>query len=171
MPTDALPTPVRRDMGRTPFFTTLGAVIDKAVAELGLGEAVAKGAALVLWPEVVGEAVSRVTHPQTVRGRTLVVAVADSAWLHQLRYMEETMVERLNAAIGRPAIEGIYLQVGTIPAAPAQEEPPERPARLDAEEATDLEAALAGLEDADLRSTFRRVLAASRYIEEEEEPR
>jgi predicted nucleic acid-binding Zn ribbon protein len=160
------PTPLRR----ASFFTSIGAVLDKTVKDLGLAGALEKGAALVLWPEVVGEAVSRVTHPQTVRGRTLVVAVADSAWLQQLRYMEETMVERLNAAVGRTVIEGIYLQVGTVPSAPVAEETPEPPGGLDAEEAADLEDAVAGLEDQDLRATIRRVLAASRRIEEGELP-
>ncbi|MEE8219708.1 MAG: DciA family protein, partial [bacterium] len=118
-------------------------------------------------------AVSRVTHPQTVRGRTLVVTVADSAWLQQLRYLEETMVERLNAAVGRTVIEGIYLQVGPIPVAPvapSAEEPPERPAGLDAEEEADLEAVVAALEDPDLQATLRSVLAASRRIEEDGPP-
>ncbi len=170
MPAEVSPAPMRRDVPRVPFFTSLGAVLDKTVQDLGLGEVVEKGAAIVLWPEVVGEAVSRVTHPQTVRGRTLVVTVADSAWLQQLRYLEETMVERLNAAVGRTVIEGIYLQVGPIPVAPAAEEPPERPAGLDAEEAADLEGVVAALEDPDLRTTLRSVLAASRRIEEDGPP-
>lgn len=170
MPAEVSPAPMRRDVPRVPFFTSLGAVLDKTVQDLGLGEAVEKGAAIVLWPEVVGEAVSRVTHPQTVRGRTLVVTVADSAWLQQLRYLEETMVERLNAAVGRTVIEGIYLQVGPIPVAPAAEEPPERPAGLDAEEEADLEAVVAALEDPDLQATLRNVLAASRRIEEDGPP-
>ena len=89
-------------------FSPLASVLEEIIQRLGLDETVSKGAAVVLWPEVVGEAVARVTSPETVRGSALVVTVADSAWLQQLRYMEEAIVERLNAAVGRPVIEGLY---------------------------------------------------------------
>jgi predicted nucleic acid-binding Zn ribbon protein len=73
----------RRSKGVLGFFS-LGAVIEEAIKGLGLGDAVAKGAAMHFWPEVVGETVARVTSPETVRGNTLVVNVADSAWLQNL---------------------------------------------------------------------------------------
>ena len=157
----------RPGLPRSQTMAPVGAVLDKAIQDLGLGEAVAKGAAMVLWPEVVGEAVARVTHPQTVRGRTLVVTVVDSAWLQQLRYLEETMLEGLNAALGRQVIEGIYLQVGQIPVAPPADEPPEASAELAPEAAAYLEDVVSDVDDPGLRATLRRVLAASRPIEED----
>ncbi|MFQ6671688.1 MAG: DciA family protein [Candidatus Tectimicrobiota bacterium] len=162
------PTPASQSLPRRRSLTSLGTVLDEMIRDLGLGEVVAKGAAVALWPEVVGEAVSRVTHPQTVRGSTLVVTVADSAWLQQLRYLEEPMVERLNAAIGRPVIDGIYLQIGSIPAAPDEDEPLEDAAGLDPEAAAHLEAVVAEVEDPALRATLRKVLACARRIEKEE---
>lgn len=155
-----------RQSKRTHSFASLGAVLQETIQSLGLGEMVAKGAAMLLWPEVVGETVARVTHPETVRGTTLVVNVADSAWLQQFRYMEESMVERLNEAIGKPVIEGIYFKLGPVRDASTEEEQPEESAELDPETAAHIEEVVAGVDDPELRKTLKQILAASRRIEE-----
>lgn len=151
-------------------FSSIGAVVEEAIRGLGLGDAVAKGAAMQLWPEVVGETVARVTQPETVRGNTLVVTVADSAWLQQLRYMEEPVVEKLNAAVGRPIIEGLYFKVGAIRPEPQEDEEVEEQAELDPETAAQLEQVVAALEDPELRETLKQILAASMRLTEGEEP-
>lgn len=143
-------------------FASLAAVIEEAIQGLGLEEMVAKGAAMLLWPEVVGEGISRVTRPETLRGSTLVVTVADSAWLQQLRYMEEQILEELNAAIGGRAIEELYFKVGPLPRPSVEPKAPEETAvDIDPETATLLEEAVAGLQDPELRDTLRQLLAAS----------
>jgi hypothetical protein len=157
----------REKSKRTRSFASLGAVLEEAIEGLGLGEMVSKGAAMLLWPEVVGETVARVTHPETVRGHTLVVNVADNAWLQQLRYMEEDMVERLNGAIGKPVIEGLYFKLGPISPASTEEERPEEPVELDPETAAHIEELVAGVDDPELRKTLKLILAASRRIEED----
>lgn len=150
-------------------FASVGAVLEEAIRSLGLGDMVAKGAALHLWPEVVGETVARITYAETVQGTTLIVNVSDSAWLHELRYMEEAVVERLNEAVGKPVVEGVFFKIGPVGPFSEQEEELQGPALLDAETAAQLEDVLAAVEDPELRATLRQILAASRRIKEEDE--
>jgi hypothetical protein len=78
------------------------------------------------------------------------------------------MLEGLNAALGRQVIEAIYLQVGPIPVAPPADEPPEDSAELAPEAVAYLEDVVSDVDDPGLQATLRRVLAASRPIEEDE---
>lgn len=150
-------------------FDSLGAVLEEAIRGLGLGDMIAKGTALHLWPEVVGETVARVTYAETVQGTTLIVNVADSAWLNELRYMEESMVEGLNEAVGKPVIEGVFFKLGSLGPSGPEDEEPGPPAFLEPEAAAHLEEVLKGIEDPELRSTLRQILAASRRVKEEPE--
>jgi hypothetical protein len=158
----------RRSKGVLGFFS-LGAVIEEAIKGLGLGDAVAKGAAMHFWPEVVGETVARVTSPETVRGNTLVVNVADSAWLQQLRYMEEPVVEKLNAAVGKPVIEGLYFKLGAIEAQAQERQAAPEEKELDPETVAHIEQAVESLSDPELRDTIKHILTASMRLKEDEE--
>jgi hypothetical protein len=149
-------------------FSSLEAVLKKTIESLGLKEAVAKGAALLLWPEVVGEAVAQVTRAETVRGSTLVVTVTDSSWLQQLRYLEEPMVEKLNQALGQPVIEGLYFQLGSIVDPDQVEEPQEADETLSPEEASQLEELVSGIKDGELRATVKRLIQVARRLPRED---
>lgn len=157
-----------RRRGSRRGFDSIGAVLEEAVRGLGLGDIIAKGTALHLWPEVVGETVARVTYAETVQGTTLIVNVADSAWLNELRYMEESMVDGLNEAMGKPVIDGVFFKLGPLePVSPEEEEEPGGPDSLEPEAAAHLQEVLEGIEDPELRSTLRQILAASRRVKEE----
>jgi predicted nucleic acid-binding Zn ribbon protein len=56
------------------------------------------------WPQAAGEFAA---HAQPIRERDGVVTVACSAavWASELDLMSELVVERLNAALGRPAVQ------------------------------------------------------------------
>jgi hypothetical protein len=54
------------------------------------------------WTELVGERIGSRTRPQSIWDRVLVVEVATSTWLHELRLMRPKIVSDLLDALGLP---------------------------------------------------------------------
>jgi hypothetical protein len=54
------------------------------------------------WSELVGERIGSRTRPQSIWDRVLVVEVATSAWLHELRLLRPKIVSDLLDALGMP---------------------------------------------------------------------
>jgi predicted nucleic acid-binding Zn ribbon protein len=68
-----------------------------------LGRQLSGARALELWPEVVGEAIARVTRAEDFSGGVLSVRVLHPVWRVELQPMETMIVERLNERLeGRP---------------------------------------------------------------------
>jgi hypothetical protein len=54
------------------------------------------------WPSLVGERIGARTRPETIVDRTLIVEVATSAWLHELRLIRPKIVSDLLDKLGLP---------------------------------------------------------------------
>jgi len=67
------------------------------------------------WEEEVGPDIAAHAHPLSVRGAVLAVAVNNHAWMQELQFLKGTLKERLNARLGAPLIDDIYLVHGEIP--------------------------------------------------------
>jgi predicted nucleic acid-binding Zn ribbon protein len=75
---------------------SVGDILKGVLEQKGLGRQLRKQGALHAWPEVVGEAIARVTKARSVSGDALVVEVRSSAWLMELNLMRNDILERLN---------------------------------------------------------------------------
>jgi len=67
-----------------------------------------------VWEDVVGPAVSRNTHPSWIKDRRLRVTVSDPIWLQELKFVEETIKDKLNKRLGRKAVEKIDFRIGPV---------------------------------------------------------
>lgn len=85
-------------------FAPVAEVLEGYLDRTGLGDSLARLAAMDEWAAAVGERVSGVTRPVEVRGETLVVEVLSSAWINELSMMGELILERLNARGTGPPI-------------------------------------------------------------------
>jgi predicted nucleic acid-binding Zn ribbon protein len=74
-----------------------------------------------VWEDVVGPTISKKAHPLWIKDRNLRVAVSDPIWLQELRFVEETMKDKLNEKMGRTAVEKIEFRLGS-----KQKIPPDR---------------------------------------------
>ena len=117
---DALAYPQRGDRGvsgtakdgtRGARFTPVSEVLEEFLAESGLGESLERLGAMDDWPDAVGSRVSGVTSAVEVRGDTLVVEVASSAWLTELSMMKGLILERLNSRRGDAPIGRIRFRL------------------------------------------------------------
>jgi len=65
-----------------------------------------------VWDDVVGPAIARNAQPFRIKNRQLRVRVADPIWYQELKFMEESIREKLNQTLGRNAVDKIEFSVG-----------------------------------------------------------
>ena len=80
-----------------------------AVASLtaGLEPATALAAVQGVWAQAVGEAVAAHANPVAEHGGVLEVVCEEAVWAAELELMGPEVTDRVNAALGRPAITGL----------------------------------------------------------------
>lgn len=67
------------------------------------------------WTALVGEVVAAHTWPGRIKFRKLYVAVDNSVWLHQLRYLKATLLEKIHAQMEELQLEDIIFRIGELP--------------------------------------------------------
>lgn len=60
-----------------------------------------------VWPEVVGDAVAKNAHPQSLRQGRLTVATRTSVWAQTLQFMGDDVLQRLNEGLGEELVKEI----------------------------------------------------------------
>ena len=65
------------------------------------------------WGQIVGETVAENTRPVAFKGKLLLVHVASSTWLHQLRFLKKDIIANINAAFGKELVEEIKFKIGS----------------------------------------------------------
>ena len=85
--------------------------LDRLVRHLGAPSADVTTSLVRRWPDLVGPQVGANSRPLRLRDGTLWVGVADPAWATQLRFLEATLLERLQAELGVEAVTAIEVRV------------------------------------------------------------
>jgi predicted nucleic acid-binding Zn ribbon protein len=96
----------------------LGPLVGKLLEGLGLDKRLREFRAVEAWEEAVGKTVSEHATPTGIREGVLFVEVDSSVWMQELSLLRESIVERLNAALGVPLVRRIVLSL--------ERKPPER---------------------------------------------
>jgi hypothetical protein len=81
-------------------------------------------AAFVAWDAVAGEGVARVTVPERLIGRRLVVAATDTTWKRQLERLGPQYIFSINSLLGTPIVTQIVFRVDPTAVAKAHPNPP-----------------------------------------------
>ena len=67
-----------------------------------------------VWDSIVGEVISKNAKPAAFKGRILLVYVTSSTWIHQLQFLKEEMIARLNEALGKALIDDLKFKIGPV---------------------------------------------------------
>lgn len=67
-----------------------------------------------LWDGAVGETIAQNARPAAFKGKVLVVHVSSSAWIHQLQFLKNEMIDKLNAALGKTLVEELKFKIGPL---------------------------------------------------------
>lgn len=70
----------------------------------------------VRWVDLVSERIAARTEPRSLRDGLLTVAVANSAWLTELSFLRQQLIERINSGVGAARVRGIRFVIGSVPA-------------------------------------------------------
>lgn len=92
----------------------IGNVIEKILS--GQKPRAAAGVARVfqLWERAVGEIIAANAKPAAFRDKILLVHVNSSPWLHQLQFLKEDIINKVNVTLGDESIEDIKFKIGPI---------------------------------------------------------
>lgn len=66
-----------------------------------------------IWNRIVGESVSQNAQPSAFKGRLLLVEVNSSVWMHQLQFLKEDIIRKINETMGEEVVEDIKFKIGT----------------------------------------------------------
>jgi hypothetical protein len=107
------------------------------------------------WNDEVGDLIARRAQPARFRDGVLFVTVASHSWMQELRFMKDSIRDRLNARLGANLVRDIFFISGSV------EDEPEvaQPADVDPMPAEPL-IALPQIADAALAEAFSRALRA-----------
>lgn len=65
-----------------------------------------------IWDHAVGETIARHTRPAAFKGHLLQVNVSSSSWLYHLNFLKKELIEKINAALGKPMVRELTFKVG-----------------------------------------------------------
>jgi hypothetical protein len=138
-------------------------LVESTLRWLKLDDTVRGLRAMRAFGEAAGPRIRARARAERLRGRTLYVRVATSAWSQELHILSAAILERMHALPGGLEVETLRFQVGDIGALPEWAEAPVGPAseepRVEVPLGPALDAALADIADVELRDTFAHLLA------------
>ncbi|MCK4534398.1 MAG: DUF721 domain-containing protein [Syntrophobacterales bacterium] len=73
-----------------------------------------------IWNKAVGPQISAHTNPFKFKNGTLFVNVSNPAWMQQLRFMKQEIMDKVNLDWEKEEIKNIYFSIGDIHRTPAK---------------------------------------------------
>jgi len=67
-----------------------------------------------VWDSIVGDVISKNAKPAAFKGRILLVHVTSSTWVHQLQFLKEEMIAKLNESLEKSLIDDLKFKIGPI---------------------------------------------------------
>jgi len=116
------------------------------------------------WNRAVGPQIGAKAQPDRQRDDVLYVRVSTSVWMHELQFMKQDIIARLNELLGATAISQIRFFIGEVDAPPAKPSAPGvslDTTRLKADEKDYIAKTLAGVSDPELKQVLQAAMARS----------
>ncbi len=112
------------------------------------------------WAKAVGPVISAQTRIDRRSGDTLYVKISGPAWMHQLHFLKEEILAKLNGDSSDPPLNNLRFFIGDVGAAPAKTARPSEPpaAPLKERDRRMIEESLEPVSDAELKEVLRRVM-------------
>jgi len=100
----------------------IGKLLDSVLEGYGLGEDLREHRIVAEWPSLIGKRVASRTWPSRIDAGVLFVRVSNSAWLQELSFLKDELVERINDRLGDPpVVTDLRFHLGSTPRAHSAE--------------------------------------------------
>lgn len=151
-----------RKRSRQPKPEMLGEILRKILKKKNIPSAGTDQRLLDLWRRAVGPQIAAQTLPDNIKRGTLFVRVSSPVWMHQLQFLKEEILARINELSENEGIKGLFFSIGEIPPPPpgAAGAPPPDPALppLKGRDRNMVRESLEAVRDAELREILERVM-------------
>jgi len=67
------------------------------------------------WGDIAGEQIAAHTRPDQIKFKKLYLIAESSVWIQHLMFLKPELIEKVNAAAGRPIVMDVVLRVGSVP--------------------------------------------------------
>ncbi|MFC1493274.1 DUF721 domain-containing protein [candidate division KSB1 bacterium] len=88
----------------------LGGILKKLFSNIGIEKGLEQQDALLIWDEVVGDKISKISKPESVRHGRLYVKISNSMWRQEVHYHKHEIINRINERLKREAIKDIIFR-------------------------------------------------------------
>jgi predicted nucleic acid-binding Zn ribbon protein len=152
----------RRKGSSTPRL--LGEILPEALKKKALHLPMKDRSLIDAWNRAVGPQIGAKAQPDRLRDDVLYVRVANSVWMHELQFMKQDIISKLNGILGGTTVVQIRFFIGEVEAPPVKQAGPEvlLDARdLKAEENDYIRETLAGVTDPDLKEILQKTMTRS----------
>lgn len=151
-----------RKRSRQPKPEMLGEILRKILKKKNIPSGGTDKRLLDLWRRAVGPQIAAQTLPDNIKRGTLFVRVSSPVWMHQLQFLKEEILARINELSENEGIKGLFLSIGEIPPPPpgASGASPSDPALppLKGRDRNMVRESLEAVRDAELREILERVM-------------
>ena len=104
--------PLRQQPSRRRDPSLVREVLRSAFKRYGLDRELERYQFVAHWQEIVGPEIAKRTKPENIRGRNLIVEVADSVWAQELSFQKRVILNRLRKFIpSGMSVEDIHFRV------------------------------------------------------------
>ena len=114
------------------------------------------------WEKLVGPQIAMHTLPAQLKFRKLTLHVDSSAWMNQLNYLKEELMEKINRELGQDWVKEVYLKIGPVVKPKEENSGEEIPGKLKGslppDQAALVEKWVEIIEDPLLKEKFRQVM-------------
>jgi hypothetical protein len=140
----------------------LGEILHKILKKRNIPHASTDRHLLNIWRKAVGPQIAAQTHPDTLKRGSLFVRVSAPVWLHQLQFMKEEILGKINELYTKEEVRNLFLTIGELPSPPsgaAAQIPPDAPLfPLPVRDRNMMRESLATVRDTELREILERVM-------------
>jgi hypothetical protein len=140
----------------------LGEILGKILKKRNIPHTSTDRHLLNIWRQAVGPQIAAQTHPDTLKRGVLFVRVSAPVWMHQLQFMKEEILGRINGLSSPEEVRSLRFCIGEIPTSPlgGAQGPPLDPALppLAGRDRTMIRESLDTVRDPELRTILERVM-------------
>ncbi|MCG6534032.1 MAG: DUF721 domain-containing protein [Syntrophales bacterium LBB04] len=115
-----------------------------------------------IWEKAVGPQIAAQSRPESIKRDVLLVKVSSSVWLHQLHFLKEEIMGKINASAAGAAFKDIHFSIGQLPQSPGEGKAPSAlplpTVHLKERDKKMMETCLASLNDQELKDIIKRVM-------------
>lgn len=86
-----------------PIEKVLGALF----SNLGIAEGIKQQQAMIVWSEVVGETIAKISQPVKIEHGQLYVEIENNTWRHELIYYKRQLINKLNKKLESEIVKDI----------------------------------------------------------------